>query len=101
MAGLKQSRFLECIDNNVLIKVTKDPTRKCALLNLMLTNNEELIMDVKVGGCLGCRDHEMVEFRILGGGNRAKSRTTTLDFIKEDINLFRDLTGRIIWSMSL
>jgi len=31
---------------------------------------------VKVGGSLGCSDHEMVEIRILHGGTRAISRIT-------------------------
>jgi len=34
---------------------------------------------VKVGGRLGCSDHEMVEFRILYGGSRVISRIKTLD----------------------
>ena len=34
---------------------------------------------MKVGGRCGCSDHEMVEFRILRGGSRARSRIKTLD----------------------
>jgi len=41
-------------------------------LNLLLTNKEELVRDAKVGGRLGCSVHEMVEFRVLRGGNEAK-----------------------------
>ena len=37
-------------------------------LDLVLTNKEGLVGHVKVGGSLGCSDHEMVEFRILCGG---------------------------------
>ena len=46
--------------------------RRGALLDLILTNKEGLVGDVKVKGSLGCSDHEMVEFRILRGGSRAK-----------------------------
>ena len=60
--------------------MVEEPTRKGALLDLVLTNKEGLVEDVKVGGRLGCSDHEMVEFRILRGGSRAISRITTLDF---------------------
>lgn len=67
----------------------------------MLTKDEEFIMYVKVGSCFSCRDHEMVEFRILKGGNRAKSRTTTLDFSRADVNLIKDLIGRIPCGTSL
>lgn len=39
----------------------------------------------------------MVEFRILQGGRRAKSRITTLSFRRAGFGLFRDLSGRILW----
>jgi len=70
--------FLQSIDN-FLMQVVEEPTRKDALLDLVLTNKEGLVEDVKVGGRLGCSEHEMVEFRILHGGSRAISRIKTLD----------------------
>ncbi|GAB0204972.1 hypothetical protein GRJ2_002962800 [Grus japonensis] len=46
-AGHKQSRkFLECVDDNFLLQVTEEPTRRGAMLDLVLTNKEGL-----VGGC--------------------------------------------------
>lgn len=36
---------LDFIDNNLLTQVTKDPTRKGVLLDLILTNKEELVRD--------------------------------------------------------
>ncbi|GAB0180026.1 hypothetical protein GRJ2_000467900 [Grus japonensis] len=45
-------------------QVVEDPTRREVLLDLVLTNKEGLVEDVKVGGSLGCSDYEMVEFRI-------------------------------------
>jgi len=35
------------------------------LLDLVLTNKEGLVGDVKAGGSLGCSDHGMVAFGIL------------------------------------
>lgn len=52
-------------------------------------------------GSLGCRDHEMVEFRILSGGRSAKSTTTTLYFRIAVFSLFRDVLGRIPGDMAL
>jgi len=40
------------------MQVVKKPTRRGVLLDLVLTNKEELIEDVKIGGSLGCSDHE-------------------------------------------
>ena len=70
-------RFLQSIDDNFLMQVVEQPTRKGALLDLVLINKEGLVEDVKVGGRLGCRDHEMVEFRILHGGSDVWRATST------------------------
>ncbi|GAB0182058.1 hypothetical protein GRJ2_000671100 [Grus japonensis] len=58
-------RFLQSIDDNFLTQVVEEPTRRDMLLDPVLTNKEGLVGDVKVGGNLGCSDHEMLEFRIL------------------------------------
>ncbi|GAB0179869.1 mitochondrial enolase superfamily member 1 [Grus japonensis] len=71
--------------------------RSGVLLDLVLTNKEGLVGDVKAGGSLGCSDHEMVEFRILHGRSRAINRIITLDFRRTNFDLFKDLLGRIPW----
>ncbi|GAB0176047.1 nucleoside diphosphate kinase 6 [Grus japonensis] len=65
--------------------------RRGAMLDLVLTNKEGLVGNVKLKGSLGCSDHEMVEFKILRAARRAHSKLTTLDFRKADFGLFRDL----------
>lgn len=55
--------FPESTDN-FLSPVVKDPTRNGVLLNFLLTNSEGLVGDVKVGGILGCSDHQVVEISI-------------------------------------
>jgi len=83
------------------MQVVEEPTRKGALLDLVLANKEGLVEDVKVGGRLGCSDHEMVEFRILHGGSRAISRIKTLDLRRADFALFKELLGGIPWARAL
>lgn len=78
-AGNKQSRFLACLDGKFLIKLIEEMTRGDSLLNLMLTNEEQLSRDVKMRSSVGCSDHEIVELRILRGGHKTKSRIMTLD----------------------
>ncbi|GAB0205898.1 mitochondrial enolase superfamily member 1 [Grus japonensis] len=98
----KQSRkFLECVDDNFLLQVIEESTRRGAMLDLILTNKEGLVGDVKLKGSLGCSDHEMVEFRILRAARRAHSKLNTLDFRRADFGLFRDLLGRIPWDKAL
>ncbi|GAB0203792.1 mitochondrial enolase superfamily member 1 [Grus japonensis] len=71
------------------------------MLDLVLTNKEGLVGDVKLKGSLGCSDHEMVEFRILRAARRVHRKLTTLDFRRADFGLFRDLLGRIPWDNAL
>ncbi|GAB0204405.1 mitochondrial enolase superfamily member 1 [Grus japonensis] len=98
----KQSRkFLECVDDNFLLQVTEEPTRRGAMLDLILTNKEDLVGDVKLKGSLGCSDHEMVEFRILRAARRVHGKLAILDFRRADFDLFRDLLGRIPWDKAL
>lgn len=51
----------------------EDFTRNGVLLNLSATDQEGLVGDKKVGGSLGCNDHEIVEFSIGQEGHRAAS----------------------------
>ncbi|GAB0206039.1 hypothetical protein GRJ2_003069500 [Grus japonensis] len=98
----KQSRkFLECADDNFLLQVIEEPMRRGAMLHVILTNNGELVGNVKFKGSLGCSDHEMVEFRILRAARRVRSKLTTLHFRRADFGLFRDLLGRVPWDKAL
>ncbi|GAB0208907.1 hypothetical protein GRJ2_003356400 [Grus japonensis] len=101
-AGHKQSRrFLECVNDNFLLQVTEEPTRRGAMLDLVLPNKEGLVGNVKLKGSLGCSDHEMVEFKILRAARRAHSNLTTLDFRRAGFGLSRDLLGRVPWDKAL
>ncbi|GAB0205919.1 hypothetical protein GRJ2_003057500 [Grus japonensis] len=101
-AGHKQSgKILECVDDNFLLQVIEEPTRRGAMLDLVLIKKERLIGDVKLKGSLGCSDHKMVEFKILRTGRRVHSKLTVLDVRTADFGLFRDLLGGIPWGKAL
>jgi len=70
---------LQSIDDKFPMQMVEEPTRRGTLLDLVLTNKEGLVEDVKVGGRLSCSDYEMVEFRILCGGGRPISSIEVLD----------------------
>ena len=93
-AGIKPSRmFLECVgDDSFLLQVIGEPRRRGALLDLILTNKEWLVGEVKVKGSLGCSAHEMVEFRILKVRRRVKS---IWDSRRAEFGLFKDLLGKV------
>ena len=71
------------------------------MLDLVLTNKEGLVGNVKLKGSLGCSDHEMVEFKILRAVRRVCSKLTTLRFRRADFGLFRDVLGRVPWEKAL
>ena len=91
MAGHRQSRrFLESVKDNFLVQVIDGPTRGEDLLDLVLTNAEESIREVKIGGSLGCSDHALVEFVILKNAGLAKSRDRTLCFRRANFRCSRN-----------
>jgi len=81
--------------------VIEEPTRRGAILDLVLTNKEGLVGNVKVKGSLGCSDHEIMDFKILRAVRQVRSKSATLDFRRADFGLLRDLLGRIPWDKAL
>jgi len=61
----KSIRFLECVEHCFLIQMLDLPTRKEALLDLLLTNQQNLLCNISISGTLGFSDHNIVEFGIL------------------------------------
>lgn len=54
-------------------------------------NRERLVGDVVVGDHLGCSDHEIIEFSIIGETRRGSKKTSTLDFQRADSGLLKRL----------
>jgi len=62
-ANCRQSRrLLECTEDNFPSQVIDSPTRGDTTVDLLLTTINELIGDIRIGGCLGCSNYIMVEF---------------------------------------
>ncbi|KAM4642928.1 uncharacterized protein AAGF69_015296 isoform 1-T2 [Amazona ochrocephala] len=101
MARHKQSRrFLDCVEDNFL-QVIEEPTRRGAMLDLVLTNGEGLVGNVMLQGSLGHSDHEMVEFEILRTVRRACSKLTAMDFKRAHFGLVRNLLSKVPWGIAL
>ncbi|GAB0204250.1 nucleoside diphosphate kinase 6 [Grus japonensis] len=97
--ALSQSRCmpyhrLKIADGEGVVKSEK-PRRRNAMLDLVLSNKEGLVGNVKLKGSLGHSDDEIVEFKILRAARRVHSKLTALDFKRVDSGLFRDLLGRV------
>ncbi|PKU41110.1 hypothetical protein llap_8580 [Limosa lapponica baueri] len=79
----------ECVGDNVLTLLVREPTKQGALLDLLFVNREGLVGDVTVGGHFGHIDHEMIQFSILRGVRKGVTRTATVAFQRADFGLFR------------
>lgn len=79
----------------------EEPTRRNAILDLILTNKEEFVGNMKITDISGCRSHEMVELTILRAERRMKSKLTTMDFRRADFGFFKNLLGRVLWDKAL
>ncbi|XP_050791465.1 uncharacterized protein LOC127040991 [Gopherus flavomarginatus] len=95
------NKFLDCIADNFLFQKVEKATRGETVLDLILTNREELVENLKVEGSLGESDHEIIEFAILRKGRREYSRIETMDFRKADFGKLRELIGKVPWELRL
>jgi len=71
------------------------------MLDLLVTNASELIGDVKIGGSLGCGDHALVEFAVLKDMGHVKGKVKTLNLMKANFQLFKELVNKTLWETSL
>ena len=60
------------------------------ILDLLVTDTRELISNVKIGGNLGCSDHVLVEFTVLGHKGQGKSKVRSLNFRKANFQLSKE-----------
>lgn len=94
-------RFWECVEGNFLTQLVSEPTGVGPHLDLLFTSREGLVGDVLVGGCVGHSDHEMREFTVLGEVRKMVSKTSTLDFPRVVIGLFRTLNRESLGKQTL
>jgi len=66
------------------------PDRIEVLLDLVLTDMEEIIKEVKIGDSLGCSDHALVEFMISRNVGLAKCGVRTPNFRRVNSRLFKE-----------
>ncbi|GAB0178838.1 P protein [Grus japonensis] len=100
-AHMSSIKFLECVEDCFLIQMLDVPTRNEALLDLLLTNQENLFCNISVGDSLGCSDHNTVEFGILLSALKVSTKTKGLDFRRANISLLIAQLGGIPWEASM
>ncbi len=64
MGNKETEEFLKVIQDNFLKQVVVEPTRGNNILDVILTNREEEVTQVEVGGQLGNRDHRGIRYNL-------------------------------------
>ncbi|KAG6927235.1 hypothetical protein G0U57_010163, partial [Chelydra serpentina] len=90
------NKLLECIGDNFLFQKVEKATRGEAVLDLILTNREEWVENLKVEGSL---DESRVHYS--KEGRRENIKIKTMNFKKADFSKLRELVGKIPWDASL
>ena len=65
------------------------------ILDPLLTSVNELLGDIRIGGCLGCSNHGMVEFKLLKDVRETKSKIRNFNFRIAKFQLFRELVSKV------
>ena len=72
--------FLEVVQDSFLYQFINSPTRGNNILDLVLSNNENLVKDVGIGDELGNSDHKAIYFNIIWDGRKKENSALIPDF---------------------
>jgi len=73
------------MEDKFLMQTNHAWTRGETLLDLLLTNEEEILDDIKLKDSLASSDQETVELKILRGLSKTSRMTTASDFRKANL----------------
>jgi len=90
----RSRKFLKHLEDNFLVQLLRELTRKAVFLDLLFVNREGLLV---ICVCLGHRDKEVAEFQILGNKRITASKTLTLSIGRAGFGLLKDLVSKDPW----
>ena len=97
----RSNKFLTALADNFMVQKVEEATRGKTILDLVITNKEDLVNGVEVVGTLGKSDHALLEFVIQLEGEAKHSQTRILDFKKANFCKLRELLAVIPWTETL
>ena len=81
--------FLDTVQDSFLHQFVEEPTRGDNILDLVLSNGENLVRDIEVGGHLGISDQREIRFNIECEGRRKENNTEVPNFRQADFHSMR------------
>ncbi|KAF7239500.1 RNA-directed DNA polymerase from mobile element jockey [Varanus komodoensis] len=97
----RSRRFLEAIEGGFFTQRVREATREGNILDLVLTNREELIDEVRLRGALDASDHSILCFEIRGLGTCSRSSTRSWDFKRANFGQLKARLGKVSWDRLL
>jgi len=95
----RSSVFVNCILCNFLSQMVQELTRHAALLDLILTNDENTVNDIEVRETLGASGHYIIRFNwnMRSGPKLQVNREKISDLRNRDLSKFRAMLNEIDW----
>jgi ribonucleases P/MRP protein subunit RPP40 len=96
----KAEGFVECLEENYLFQFVESPTRGNNILDLILSNEEHIVQNVKVGEHFSTSDHQIIRFELIVG-NKSKYRSEDelyYDYFRANYEEARNLARSIDWT---
>ena len=91
MAGDRETQdFLDVIQDSFLKQLVNKPTREDKILDLILTNREDIVSNIEIGETLGNSDHREVRFNINWGERGSSNHSLVPDFRRADFEGLRN-----------
>ena len=89
--------FLNVVQDNFLRQIINEPTRGNNILDLVLTNREEVIKDTEIGGNLGNSDHCEIRFKMKWNGIDSSMNNVKIpDFRRANYNGLRTYLEAVV-----
>ena len=76
----ESEEFLDVVQDNFLHQYIREPTRGSNILDLVLSNTDNIISDVEIGGQLGNTDHDEIRFKFNWNEHSSENKTSVPNF---------------------
>jgi len=93
----RDREFLSAIQDAHLVQHVAEPTRKAALLDLVLATDDDLAIDVKVRDNLGDSDHCVITWDIGRTKLDARPLKVSYNYKKANFDRLRECVGGVDW----
>ncbi|KAF7249149.1 Teneurin-2 [Varanus komodoensis] len=97
----RSRHFLEAIEGAFFTQRVREATRGGNILDLVLTNREELIDEVQIRGALDASDHSILCFEIRGLRTGSRLNTRSWDFKRANFGQLKARLGKVSWDRLL